>query len=167
MSYQLSMAGIIDDDEIYQLVMRRTIEQSGAIGSVLQFYDGEEALNYFREKRDTPEGLPNLILLDINNVHVSAHNHGFHALDYLDGLPAARVQQFHLAGHEQGASLLIDTHDAPVTDAVWRLYEEAVRRFGRVSTMIERDDHIPPLEVLRAELDHARRLADALLQEAA
>ena len=60
------MAGIIDDDEIYQLVMRRTIEQSGAIGSVLQFYDGEEALNYFREKRDTPEGLPNLILLDIN-----------------------------------------------------------------------------------------------------
>ncbi|MBN9386143.1 MAG: response regulator [Chitinophagaceae bacterium] len=66
MSYKLSMAGIIDDDEIYQLVMRRTIEQTGVIGSILQFYDGEEALNYFKEKQDTPEGLPDLILLDIN-----------------------------------------------------------------------------------------------------
>lgn len=108
-----------------------------------------------------------LILLDINNVHVSAHNHGFSSLDYLDGLPAARVQQFHLAGHEQGGNLLIDTHDAPVVDAVWDLYVEAVRRFGHVSTMIERDDHIPPLAELRAELDHARALANALLQEAA
>lgn len=108
-----------------------------------------------------------LILLDINNVHVSAHNHGFAALDYLDGLPPGRVQQFHLAGHEHGGELLIDTHDAPVVDAVWDLYVEAVRRFGRVSTMIERDDHIPPLAELLAELDHARSLADALMQEAA
>ncbi|WP_426270131.1 DUF692 domain-containing protein [Dyella kyungheensis] len=108
-----------------------------------------------------------LILLDINNVHVSAHNHGFSALDYLDGLPAARVQQFHLAGHEHGGELLIDTHDAPVVDAVWHLYVEAVRRFGRVSTMIERDDHIPPLVELLAELEHARALADALMQQAA
>jgi len=108
-----------------------------------------------------------LLLLDINNVHVSAHNHGFSALDYLDGLPAARVQQFHLAGHEHGGELLIDTHDAPVVDAVWHLYVEAVRRFGRVSTMIERDDHIPPLAELLAELEHARALADALMQQAA
>lgn len=108
-----------------------------------------------------------LILLDINNVHVSAHNHGFSALDYLDGMPASRVQQFHLAGHEQGDALLIDTHDAPVGDAVWRLYVEAVRRFGHVSTMIERDDRIPPLAELRAELAHARALADAALREAA
>jgi len=108
-----------------------------------------------------------LLLLDINNVHVSAHNHGFAALDYLDGLPAARVQQFHLAGHEHGGGLLIDTHDAPVVDAVWHLYVEAVRRFGRVSTMIERDDHIPPLTELLAELEHARSLADALMQQAA
>ncbi|RDI97541.1 DUF692 domain-containing protein [Dyella solisilvae] len=108
-----------------------------------------------------------LILLDINNVHVSAHNHGFSALDYLDGIPASRVQQFHLAGHERSGSLLIDTHDAPVVDPVWDLYVEALRRFGRVSTMIERDDHIPPLQELRAELDHARRLADTWLREAA
>ena len=108
-----------------------------------------------------------LILLDINNVHVSAHNHGFPALDYLDGLPPSRVQQFHLAGHEQGPALLVDTHDAPVTGAVWDLYVEAVRRFGPVSTMIERDDHIPPLATLRAELDHARALAHAAWQAAA
>ncbi|WP_430390795.1 MNIO family bufferin maturase [Dyella sp. 20L07] len=108
-----------------------------------------------------------LILLDINNIHVSAHNHGFSALDYLDGIPASRVQQFHLAGHEQGGRLLVDTHDAPIVDPVWHLYVEAVRRYGKVSIMIERDDHIPPLTELRAELDHARMLAMPLLREAA
>lgn len=66
MTYQLNTAGIIDDDEIYQLVMKRTIEQSGMIKSILQFYDGEEAIYYFREKRETTGVLPELILLDIN-----------------------------------------------------------------------------------------------------
>jgi len=66
MSKKISVAGIIDDDEVYQLVMKRTIEQSGMIGSVLQFYDGEAALSYFREKQATTEVLPELILLDIN-----------------------------------------------------------------------------------------------------
>lgn len=108
-----------------------------------------------------------MILLDINNVYVSAHNHSFSALDYLDGIPVSRVQQFHLAGHEHGEKLLIDTHDAPIVDSVWDLYIEAVRRFGKVSTMIERDDHIPPLAELQAELNHARLLAAPLLREAA
>lgn len=108
-----------------------------------------------------------LILLDINNIYVSAHNHGFSPLAYLDGIPAPRVQQFHLAGHEHASQLIIDTHDAPIVDPVWQLYVEAVRRFGRVSTMIERDDHIPPLDALLAELAHARQLAEPLLQEAA
>ncbi|BDU18801.1 DUF692 domain-containing protein [Dyella sp. GSA-30] len=108
-----------------------------------------------------------LLLLDINNIHVSAHNHGFSPLDYLDGIPARRVQQFHLAGHEHGEQLLIDTHDAPIVDPVWKLYVEAVRRYGRVSTMIERDDHIPPLAELLEELDRARELALPLLKEAA
>jgi len=66
MSYKLSTAGIIDDDQIYQLVMKRTIEQSGAVRSVVQFYDGEEAIRYFKQQHNTPEGLPDLILLDIN-----------------------------------------------------------------------------------------------------
>lgn len=108
-----------------------------------------------------------LVLLDINNVYVSAHNHGFSALAYLEGIPVSRVQQFHLAGHEQGGALLVDTHDAPVIDPVWELYMAAVQRFGRVSTMIERDDHIPPLEVLRAELAQAHALAQPWLKEAA
>jgi hypothetical protein len=108
-----------------------------------------------------------LILLDINNVHVSAMNHGFSALDYLRGIPVSRVQQFHLAGYEQGERLIIDTHDAPVSNAVWDLYIHAVRRFGRVSTMIERDDHFPPLSELMAELEHARVLAAPLLRDAA
>ena len=108
-----------------------------------------------------------LILLDINNVHVSAVNHGFSPHDYLRGIPVSRVQQFHLAGYEQGEQLIIDTHDAPVSHAVWDLYIDAVRRFGRVSTMIERDDHFPPLAELLAELEHARVLAEPLLRDAA
>lgn len=108
-----------------------------------------------------------LILLDINNVHVSATNHGFSSSDYLRGMPVSRVQQFHLAGYEQGERLIIDTHDAPVSNAVWQLYVEAVRRFGRVSTMIERDDHFPPWADLLAELAHARALAEPLLRDAA
>lgn len=108
-----------------------------------------------------------LILLDINNVYVSARNHGFDALRYLDGIPVERVQQFHLAGHEHGEALLVDTHDAPVPTPVWTLYEAAVRRFGAVSTMIERDDRMPPLSELLAELEHARRLAAPLAKAAA
>ena len=96
------------------------------------------------------------LLLDINNIHVSGHNHGFDPRAYLAGLPLDRVRQIHLAGHSQGAHLLIDTHDQPVPDPVWRLYGEAMARLGPVAVMIERDDNIPPLEELIAELDIAR-----------
>jgi len=100
-----------------------------------------------------------LILLDVNNIHVSAFNHDFDPLAYLDAIPAERVQQIHLAGHEDNGSHLIDTHDHPVIDPVWRLYGEAIRRCGPVSTMIERDDNIPPLGELVAELAQARAIA--------
>jgi uncharacterized protein (UPF0276 family) len=103
-----------------------------------------------------------LILLDVNNVHVSSRNHGFDARAYLAGIPVRRVQQFHLAGHTFQNSLIIDTHDQPVPDPVWDLYADAVRRFGPVSTMIERDDNIPPLADLVAELDHARAIAETI-----
>jgi uncharacterized protein len=103
------------------------------------------------------------ILLDINNVYVSAVNHGFDARAYIDGLAPERVHQFHVAGHSRDGRYLIDTHDAPVTDPVWGLYARAVRRFGPVSTMIERDDNIPPLDELLEELEVARRIqADVL-----
>ncbi len=108
-----------------------------------------------------------LILLDINNIYVSSFNHGFEPRAYLDGVPTARVQQFHLAGHMNYGDYIVDTHDHPVIDPVWELYAQALRRFGRVSTMIERDDNIPPLAELIAELDRARAIAAGVLKEAA
>jgi uncharacterized protein (UPF0276 family) len=96
------------------------------------------------------------LLLDVNNIFVSASNHGFDAGAYLDAVPFERVRQIHLAGHSQGKTMLIDTHDHPVPAPVWALYEEACRRAGPVATMIERDDDIPPLDELLAELDIAR-----------
>jgi uncharacterized protein (UPF0276 family) len=91
------------------------------------------------------------ILLDVNNVYVSARNHGFDPREYLAAVPVDRVGQFHLAGHSDRGAYLFDTHDAPVADAVWELYAEAVRRFGRVPTLIEWDEHVPELERLVAE----------------
>jgi uncharacterized protein (UPF0276 family) len=99
------------------------------------------------------------LLLDVNNIFVSASNHGFDPMAYLAGIPAQRVRQIHLAGHSQGRELLIDTHDKPVSDAVWSLYAAALKRVGPVATMIERDDDIPPLAELLAELDVARGIA--------
>jgi uncharacterized protein (UPF0276 family) len=99
------------------------------------------------------------LLLDVNNVFVSAANHGFDARAYLDGIPADRVRQIHLAGHSQGAELLIDTHDQPVPPSVWELYAYVLPRLGPVATMIERDDAIPPLSDLLAELAIARGIA--------
>jgi uncharacterized protein len=104
-----------------------------------------------------------LILLDVNNIYVSSVNHEFDPHDYLNAIPVERVQQFHIAGHENHGDYLIDTHDHPVPDPVWSLYDAAVRRFGSVSTMIERDANIPPLEDLVAELETARRLAERAL----
>ncbi|HET8899574.1 MAG TPA: DUF692 domain-containing protein, partial [Rhodanobacteraceae bacterium] len=106
------------------------------------------------------------ILLDVNNVYVNAHNHGFDPDTYLAALPAARIRQIHLAGHSRQGALLIDTHDAPVCDAVWQLYAKAVARFGPIPTMIERDDNIPALEALLAELARARAIAARELQAA-
>jgi len=98
------------------------------------------------------------ILLDVNNIFVSAHNHGFPALDYLAAIPPERVFQIHLAGHSQAGELLIDTHDHPVRDEVWSLYEEALRRIGPVSTLIEWDDRIPEFHELAAEAARARAI---------
>jgi uncharacterized protein (UPF0276 family) len=103
------------------------------------------------------------ILLDVNNIYVSAFNHEFDPRDYLAAIPAARVKQIHLAGHSHMGTHIIDTHDHPVIDDVWTLYAEALRRFGPVPTMIERDDDIPPYADLVAELDQARRIAQAAL----
>ncbi len=95
------------------------------------------------------------ILLDVNNIFVNARNHGFSAFDYVEGVPADRVAQFHLAGHSDKGAYLFDSHDALVPDTVWDLYRAAVARFGAVPSLIEWDDHIPELEVLVGESQKA------------
>jgi uncharacterized protein len=107
------------------------------------------------------------ILLDINNIYVSSVNHGFDPLTYLQAIPADRVRQFHLAGHSDLGGHLIDTHDHPIVQPVWDLYCAAVARFGTVPTMIERDDNIPDLSELVAELQIARTLGARHARQAA
>jgi uncharacterized protein len=99
------------------------------------------------------------LLLDVNNIYVSSVNHEFDALEFLQGIPANRVRQMHLAGHTRQGECLIDTHDQPVPEEVWKLYATASRMFPDVSTMIERDGNIPALEELVSELDRARSIA--------
>jgi uncharacterized protein (UPF0276 family) len=104
------------------------------------------------------------ILLDINNVFVSAHNHGFDAVKYIDSIPAERVFQIHLAGHSTSGGMLIDTHDHPVTDKVWALFERAISRLGPVSTLIEWDDQIPSYARLIEEAHKARQILERAAQ---
>lgn len=103
-----------------------------------------------------------LLLLDVNNIFVSAHNHKFDGLAFVNGVPVDRVAQIHVAGHRQRGKLLLDTHDHAPPAGVWALYEAAVRRFGPVSTLIEWDAEIPPLPDVIALADHARRIAEGV-----
>jgi uncharacterized protein (UPF0276 family) len=128
---------------------------------------GDSAVSEWDFLREIAERADCLILLDVNNIYVSSVNHEFDPLEYLNAIPADRVQQIHLAGHENHGDYLIDTHDHPVPDPVWELYGAAVRRFGNVSTMIERDDNIPALEELCTELDAARAMAERAVARAA
>ena len=99
------------------------------------------------------------LLVDVNNVFVSAHNLGYDAAAYLDALPAAAIGEIHLAGHgpdEGGSTLLIDTHGAPVAEGVWAFYRRLIDRIGPRPTLIERDDDVPAFAVLMAERDRAQ-----------
>jgi uncharacterized protein (UPF0276 family) len=111
-----------------------------------------------------------LLLLDVNNVFVSAHNHGFDPNEYIEAIPASRVAQIHLAGHIDRQICKVDTHDQPVCEDVWSLYALARRRFGPVPAMIERDGSFPPFSELLAELGRMREVAavaDGLRRSAA
>ena len=103
------------------------------------------------------------LLLDVNNVFVSAHNLGFDPEAFLGGVPVDRVKQIHLAGHSDHGTHLLDSHDHPVCDGVWALYRSAVERFGAVSTLIERDDDIPPLSEVIAESRQAAAIEAEVL----
>ncbi|HVN27937.1 MAG TPA: DUF692 family protein, partial [Candidatus Binataceae bacterium] len=95
-----------------------------------------------------------------------AFNHRFDAHTYIDAIPRERVIQFHLAGHSDHGTYLLDTHDHPVRDEVWDLYAYAVRRFGAVSPLIEWDDNIPPFEVLMETASKARAIHQSVVVEA-
>ncbi len=98
------------------------------------------------------------LLLDVNNVYISASNHGFDPYEYVAQIPADRVAQIHLAGHSDHGTHLLDTHDAPVCAEVWDLYRAAVARLGRTSTLVEWDEHLPELAELLAEAERARAI---------
>ncbi len=105
------------------------------------------------------------LLLDVNNVFVSATNHGYSALDYLADFPLDHVGEIHLAGHaeqadDEGSLLLIDSHDAPVAGAVWKLFDIVIGRCGPISTLVEWDSNIPDWPVLKAEAAAAQAILD-------
>lgn len=126
------------------------------VSSYLEFthstFDEAQFLSEVAEKADCK------ILLDINNIYVSSVNHSFDPLEYLKNIPKKRVVQFHLAGHSHKGTYLLDTHDHPIRKDVWALYQEALKYFGPVSTLIERDDHIPSFPILQKELTKAKAL---------
>jgi uncharacterized protein (UPF0276 family) len=92
------------------------------------------------------------LLLDVNNIYVSSVNHGFSTTEYLKDIPADRVGQMHLAGHSQMDGHLIDTHDAPICNEVWDLYQRSLELFGTKSVMVERDGNIPEWQELELEI---------------
>ena len=159
-----ALANIVERVRTVQDVLGRRILLEN-VSSYVSYRDSQ--MSEWEFLREIAQRADCLLLLDVNNIYVSSVNHEFDPLDYLQAIPVDRVQQIHLAGHENHGDYLIDTHDHPVPDPVWELYDAAVRRFGSVSTMIERDDNIPPLEELCSELDAARQLAERALARAA
>lgn len=133
------------------------------VSSYVSYCDSQ--MNEWEFLREVAERADCLILLDINNIYVSAFNHNFDPYTYLQAIPGDRVYQFHLAGHTHENNLIIDTHDHSISDPVFELYAAAVQQFGQVSTMIERDDNIPPLSDLLAELNQVRRIAEHQLND--
>ncbi|HEY4442860.1 MAG TPA: DUF692 domain-containing protein [Steroidobacteraceae bacterium] len=135
------------------------------VSSYLAFHESD--MSEWEFLREVAQRADCDILLDINNIYVSSVNHGFDASTYLEAMPKDRVRQFHLAGHSDLGGHLIDTHDHPIVEPVWNLYRAAVAQFGAVPTMIERDDNIPALGELVAELQTARDLSRSCAQRAA
>ena len=153
-------------EEALALVVARVGQVQDALGRQILLENVSSYLTFHASKmseweflREVAQRADCAILLDINNIYVSSVNHGFDPLAYLRAMPQDRVRQFHLAGHSDLDGHLIDTHDHPIVQPVWDLYCAAVAHFGAVPTMIERDDNIPELRELVAELQIARDLA--------
>jgi uncharacterized protein (UPF0276 family) len=132
------------------------------VSSYAEFHDSEmtewEFLTEVVEKADAG------ILLDVNNIYVSSQNHGFDAYDYLDQIPHQRVGQIHIAGHSKFEKYILDTHDHPVLDPVWKMYAHAIRAIGPTATLLEWDDRIPTFEEVHNEALKAGRFCQELVR---
>jgi len=130
------------------------------VSSYAEFHDSEmtewEFLTEVVERADCG------ILLDVNNIYVSSINHEFDPNEYVDFIPAERVAQMHIAGHSRYERFILDTHDHPVIDPVWKLYERALGRTGPTATLLEWDDRIPPFEEVHDEALKAKKYLDAV-----
>jgi len=160
-------------EEALALVVDRVGQVQEALGRQILLENVSSYLTYHASEmteweflREVAERADCALLLDINNIYVSSVNHGFDALTYLKAIPIGRVRQIHLAGHSNLGGHLIDTHDHPIALPVWDLYGAAVARFGAVPAMIERDDNIPALSELVAELQIAREIGTRARQAA-
>jgi len=129
------------------------------VSSYAEFHISEmtewEFLNEVVERADCG------ILLDVNNIYVSSQNHNFDPYEYLNSVPADRVAQIHIAGHSKFEKYVLDTHDHPVLDPVWKLYERAIRRSGPTATLLEWDDRIPSFDEVHAEARKAEQFIEA------
>jgi uncharacterized protein (UPF0276 family) len=159
-------------DEALALTIESTERAQDALGRPLLLENVSSYVAYADSQMSEWQFLSELarrsgcfILLDLNNVVVSAFNHGFSPDEYLAGLPPERVAQFHLANHTQYPHYKFDDHRGPVPEAVWTLFEAALRRFGRVSSLIEWDEDVPAWETLVAERDRAAARAQRVLDE--
>ncbi len=157
-------------DEALQHVASRIADVQDALGRQILIENVSSYLEYTASQMPEWTFLAGVateagcgILLDLNNIYVAARNHRFEPLDYLNAIPVAAVQEFHLAGYSpieiDGQEILIDTHGAPVCAAVWELYATALQRFGSRPTLIEWDTDIPELGVLIAEAHKADQLS--------
>jgi len=154
-------------EEVLEFVAERIARVQDRLGRRIAIENVSSYMSFTADEIDEWSFLSELaeradcgLLLDVNNVYVSAHNHGFDAHVYLDSIPAERIFQIHLAGHSESGPLLIDTHDHPVKDEVWALYERVIARTGPISTLIEWDDQIPSLDRLVEEAARARLILE-------
>ncbi|MBR9728469.1 DUF692 domain-containing protein [Shewanella intestini] len=158
-----------NDDAIKQVVERIKVIQD-VLGQQILLENVSSHLSYQQASMDEwiflstlAQEADCLLLVDINNIYISARNHNFNPLDYLDRLDAKRVKQFHLEGHSDFGEQAIDTHHKNVPPSVWTLYQAALERFGPVSTMIERSDNTQTFDHLYGELCQAKYIADITL----
>jgi uncharacterized protein (UPF0276 family) len=128
------------------------------VSSYAEFNDSE--MTEWQFLNEVVEAADCGILLDVNNIYVSSQNHEFDPFVYLNSVPAERVAQIHIAGHSKYEKYILDTHDHPVIDPVWRLYERAIERCGPVATLLEWDDKIPTFGEVHAEALKANRYLD-------